>query len=200
MSDDEIRYDVSTPEGIARRDRETTRRRIPAEFRDAVASDLNVLAWCDQFANGKRPARSLLITGPTGSGKTWQAYGAITRAAAEWGVTGWLAITGPDLYARLRPRDGHDSEGEFSRYASVPLLLLDDFGASKESPWTEETGYRIVNHRGVHLLPTIYTTNLPLRAPAGVPSLRSALSERVYSRLAKCKVVAIKGADRRMAS
>lgn len=198
MSDNDPRYDVTTTEGIARRDAETTRRRIPAEFRDAVASDPKVLAWCDFLAAGDA-VPSLLLTGPTGAGKTWEAFGAIKRAAAS-GVTGWLAITGPDLYARLRPRDGHDAEGEFARYASVPLLLLDDFGASKESAWTEETGYRIVNHRGVHMLPTIYTTNLPLRAPKGTPSLQSVLSERVYSRLAKCQVVVIKGADRRLAS
>lgn len=197
-------YDLTTREGYLRRADETTRRRIPPRFRDAAATEPGVTAWCDDltraYAAGDAPAMpSLLIAGPTGVGKTFQAYGAIRRMMTGGIVIGWLASTAPDLYARLRPRPDADSETEFRRWADVPLLLLDDLGAAKDSEWTEEVLYRIVNHRSEYELPAIYTTNLVIRAKApGQPSLQSAVSERVFSRLAECKLVALKGRDRRM--
>jgi len=197
-------YDLTTREGFLQRADETTRRRIPPRFRDATATDPAVTAWCDNlaraYATGDTSAvRPLLITGPTGVGKTWQAYGAIRRIAASGVVIGWLASNAPDLYARLRPKDGTDSEAEFQRWATIPLLLVDDLGAAKDSEWTEEVLYRLVNHRSENMQPTVYTTNLPVRTRvSGQPSLQSVTSERVFSRLAECRLVALKGRDRRM--
>jgi len=199
-------YDLTTREGFLHRADEMTRRRIPPRFRDATATDPAVVGWCDQLARAcseddLRPVPSLLITGPTGVGKTWQAYGAIRRTATSGVVIGWLASSAPDLYALLRPRLDTDSEAEFQRWASIPLLLLDDLGAAKDSEWTEEVLYRLVNHRNAHLLPTIYTTNLPVRGRiAGHPTLQSVVSERVFSRLAECRLVTLKGRDRRIGS
>jgi len=197
-------YDLTTREGYLRRAADTTRKRIPPRFRDATATEPAITAWCDQLTRAWADDRtgdtpSLLIAGPTGVGKTWQAYGAIRRIAVSGVVIGWLASNAPDLYALLRPRDGIDGEEEFQRWASVPLLLLDDLGAAKDSEWTEEVLYRLVNHRSAHMLPTIYTTNLPVRsALAGQPSLQSAVGERVFSRMAECKLVPLKGHDRRI--
>lgn len=203
MTDDQGNgYDLSTREGFLRRADETTRKRIPPRFRDAIATDERVVAWCDSViaackTDGQAPP--LLIGGPTGVGKTHQAFGAIRRIAASGIVIGWLASNTPDLFARLRPRDDTDSEAEFRRWSSVPLLLLDDLGAAKDSEWTEEVTYRLVNHRSACLLPSIFTTNLPIRGKvAGVRSLESSMSERVFSRLAECTVVTLKGLDRRM--
>ena len=199
-------YDLTTREGFLRRADETTRRHIPPRFRDATATEPAVTAWCDALTRAyadddARPVPSLLIAGPTGVGKTWQAFGAIRRIAVSGVVVGWLASSAPDLYALLRPKPDIDGEAEFQRWASIPLLLLDDLGAAKDSEWTEEVLYRLVNHRNAHLLPTIYTTNLPVRGRiAGQPSLQSAVSERVFSRLAECKLITLKGRDRRIGS
>lgn len=194
-------YDLTTTAGLFRRDSDMTRRRIPPRFRDATASDPAVAAWCDALilayqAGSVSDVKPLLITGPTGSGKTWQAYGAIRRVTAGI-VTGWLASNTPDLYALLRPGDG-GGESEYRRWAAVPLLLLDDLGAAKGTEWTEEITYRLVTHRSEHVLPTIFTTNLPVRAPAGQPSLQRLMGERVFSRLAECTLVTLKGRDRRL--
>lgn len=202
MSDDEPVYDLTTDEGVQARDLAQARNRIPPRFRDAEADHPDVIEWCELIAApaGVSSARpSLLITGPTGTGKTWQAYGAVAYLAAR-GMTHWLAATGPDLHGTLRPREGTDSEAEFDRWAHAPLLFIDDFGTGKDSGWTEEVDYRIVNLRSAHMLPTIYTTNLPVKAPAGQPSLESVLSGRVFSRLAECTRVVLKGKDRRLAS
>jgi DNA replication protein DnaC len=195
MSDD-IRYDLTTVEGIRFRNTETTRRRINPEYRQAVATDPEITRWCDELA-ARRPVPSLLITGPTGVGKTWQAFGAIRRVVATASVP-WFASTAADLYASLRPSDAvTDPEGEFGRWASVPLLLLDDLGAAKPTEWNEEVTYRIVNARSASARPAIYTTNLPMRG-TGWPSLESVMSGRIFSRLARCRVVTLKGPDLRL--
>jgi DNA replication protein DnaC len=203
MSSDDHDYDLTTREGFMSRTDQVTRRRIPARFRDAVATEPGITTWCDSltraYAAGDLAAVTpLLITGPTGVGKTYQAYGAIRRIAASGVVIGWLASSMPDLYASLRPREGADSWTEFERWAETPLLLLDDLGAAKDSEWTEEILYRLINHRSAYMRPSIITTNLPRRNAPGKPSLQTVLSERVYSRLAECAVVALKGRDRRL--
>lgn len=191
-------YDLRTREGYLQRTAETTDRRIPAMFRDATTGNADVLAWCDAFAPG---CKSLLILGPTGVGKTHAAYAAIRALAARGVAVDWQALTAPDLYARLRPRDGVDSEGEFQAIANCDLLVIDDLGAAKASEWTEEVNYRLVNWRHDRGLPVIVTSNLPAVAPAGKPSLAVAVGERVMSRLAgMCQYVTLRGADRRRSS
>lgn len=175
--------------------------RIPARYRRAMADDPQVTAWAEQVARAGRPGPggpgiaegpSLLIAGPTGTGKTHQAYGAI-RALLRHGVRlRWEATTSADLYARLRPRAGHDAERDLQTLARCPLLFLDDLGAAKTSEWTEELTYRLINHRYEHLRPTLITTNLP------TAELRAALGDRVASRLAEMtERVILTGPDRR---
>jgi len=42
----------------------------------------------------------------------------------------------------------------------VPVLVLDDFGAEKPTEWVQEQFFSIIDHRYVHLLPLILTSNL----------------------------------------
>jgi len=182
-------YDVSTREGFLRRAAETTDRRIPPRFRSALATQREVVSWCEGYASD---APSLLILGATGAGKTHQAFGAIRSLASRGCAVDWLAVTAPDLYAQLRPRDGIDAETEFRRYADVPLLLLDDLGAAKHSEWTEEINYQLIGHRYDAMLPCLITSNVP------VAQLRAILGDRVASRLREmCQFVALTGPDRR---
>lgn len=188
-------YDVTNREGFLQRTIETTDRRVPVRFREATADHPDIAAWCAEFSSA---STSLLILGPTGVGKTHLAFGAIRDLAARGVAVKWLALTAPDLYARLRPRDGVDGEGEFQAIASAELLLLDDLGAAKASEWTEEVNYRLVNHRYDRALPMLLTSNLPAVAKDGKPDLRTVLGERVMSRLTEmCQYVTLRGPDRR---
>lgn len=138
----------------------------------------------------KKGAQAPLIT--TGTGKTHQAYGAIRSLLAAGVRLPWEAVTAADLYARLRPRPGFDSERDLQSLMRCPLLLLDDLGAAKSSEWTEELTYRLINHRYEHMRPTLITTNLPTDA------LRTALGDRVASRLSQMtERVVLEGDDRR---
>lgn len=127
-----------------------------------------------------------------GTGKTHQAYGAVRSLLTAGVRLRWEAATTADLYARLRPRAGHDAERDLATLSTCPLLILDDLGAAKQSEWTEEITYRLINRRYTDLLPTLLTTNLPTAA------LRDAVGDRVASRLAEMTTtVVLTGADRR---
>jgi DNA replication protein DnaC len=177
--------------------------RIPLHFADAVASEPIVANWVRVLVQTVREShrtvprvltgRSLLISGPIGTGKTYQAYGAI-RALGESGAGfSWLAATAADLYGALRPRSGVDSEREFLRFADVGVLVLDDLGAAKGTEWNEEINFRLLNHRYERKLPTIVTTNVPAR------KLRDELGERLASRLIEmADRVYLTGGDRRL--
>ena len=185
-------YDVSTREGFLRRAVEMTDKRIPPRFRHATATHPDVIAWCEAFGPD---SPSLLILGPTGTGKTFQAFGAIRTLAGKGVTVAWHADTAPGLLASLRPRQDSDSEGDYRKIAAIPLLLLDDLGAAKGSEWTEEILYRLVNDRYEAMLPGLFTSNVP----AG--QLRDVLGGRVASRLAEmCHQVALRGPDRRRAA
>lgn len=178
--------------------------RIPARYGNATIDQPDVEAWVAAVTNtavalsdgwmepviGRGP--SLLLVGPTGTGKTYQAYAAV-RALLGSGIRCSATFTtAADMYASLRPRHGVDSEDEFARYATANVLVLDDLGAAKGSEWNEEVNYRLINHRYERELATVFTSNVP---PKDLPDV---LGERVMSRLFEMtSIVALKGADRR---
>ncbi|TDC75690.1 ATP-binding protein [Streptomyces hainanensis] len=176
--------------------------RIPARFRKAEVEHPQLHDWVQtMLATTRRGSSgeltavggpSLLMIGTTGTGKTYEAFGAIRALTSAGARLAWKATTAADLYAALRPRTGVDTERELATMARCPLLLLDDLGAAKASEWTEEITYRVINHRYAEMLPTLITSNLP------VSQLRQAVGDRVASRLAGMTGRAIfTGPDRR---
>lgn len=163
---------------------------VPRRYANVAPGDA-ATAWARAAATNPHTTRSLLVIGPTGTGKTHYAY-SVLRALAETGAGNWTATTAADLYAQLRPRTGRDSEAEFERFTKISALFVDDLGAAKLTEWTEEVTYRLINHRYEQCLPGIYTSNVP---PA---QLRGVLGERIASRLVEmCERVVLKGDDRR---
>lgn len=168
-------------------------KRFPRRYVNAVADHEAVLGWVRQFVADPKESPSLLVVGPTGVGKTWQAYGAL-RAAVVATSRRWEASTFADFTAALRP-GGSDPEGTLRAYRKADLMLIDDLGAAKHSEWVEETTYRLINGRYEDMKPTIFTTNLPLA------DLREGVGDRIASRLVEiCTRVVLVGGDRRRAS
>ncbi|MFG3259042.1 ATP-binding protein [Streptomyces sp. NPDC048172] len=195
----------AVPEWLRARRRELALTRwesaTPLRYRRAWITEPAALAWADRVLADFTSAGALLLTGPTGTGKTHEAYGAL-HYIADAGPPRYEVITtnSADLYGALRPTATTGStEHELRRFASVPLLLVDDLGSAKTSEWTEEITFRLIDHRYNHCLPTLLTSNLPARS-AGGPDLNDVLGERVTSRLAEMTtVVAMVGEDRRRA-
>lgn len=168
----------------------------PRRYVNATTSHPEVCAWADQVAADSTTVSSLLLWGDTGTGKTHHAYGA-ARRIAETGPSrfGFVATTFPDLYAALRPSSASEQERDrvMNRVMTSPLVLLDDLGTTKDSEWTEEITYRVINHRYNQQLPTVVTTNHP---PRKLPEL---MGDRVASRLIGMTTrVHLAGEDRRL--
>lgn len=196
---------------------ELTQCRIPELFTSAVPEEPDLTGWMrDAVREAYRrrnmhpawtPGPSRLLVGSTGRGKTHQAFG-VVRGLAACGIRpGWQYVTQVDYYARLRPRPGVDPESEYRTFATSGLLILDDIGVAKESEWTSEALWRLVDHRYQHTLRTIYASNLLPDRPekgalsepgAGGPTLPEYLGDRVSSRIgAMARKVTVKGPDRR---
>lgn len=172
----------------------------PYRYQNAKTTHPQVIAWADRVIEDPRGAGILFLTGPFGTGKTHEAYGALRRIAeAGPGRFEVIALTAPDMYALIRP--GSTPQGpefEVKRLMRIPLLLIDDLGTEKISEFTEEATYRILNGRYNECRPLIITSNLPVANPNG-PDLKDQLGQRITSRLAQTTtVVGIGGNDRRL--
>ncbi len=166
-------------------------KKVPRRYAGAQPNPV-ARAWAQAVTTSPEETRSLLVVGPTGTGKTHYAY-SVLRAIAETGSrASWAAHTAADLYAQLRPRAGRDSEATFEGIVGTDVLFIDDLGAAKLTEWTEEVTYRLINNRYEQCRPSIFTSNVP-------PSqLRDVLGERIASRLTEmCERVTLKGDDRR---
>lgn len=167
-----------------------------ATFReDAATETAKRLAqtFCADIKTNPR-ATGLMLIGPYGCGKTHLAA-AILHRCAEDGTPGMFVVA-PDLLAQIRSsyRTGDGRADEIVDAAkNTPLLVLDDLGAEKASPWVQEQLYMLINHRYEHMLPTVITTNNDGQ------ELEQELGRRTLSRLAEMTVpIKISARDYRM--
>jgi DNA replication protein DnaC len=134
--------------------------------------------------------KNVVLFGPVGTGKTHAAVAAAHRALTHLGLAvGFWPVT--DLLDQLRP--GAEA-GTMEAASRVGLLILDDLGAERPTDWTGERLYSILNHRWLHLLPTLVTCNATQLSE--LPELCGA---RVWSRLAQGSLLLrVTGPDRRL--
>lgn len=166
-------------------------RMVPLRFAQATPGD-RAAAWAAQVAAAPRSARSLLLCGPVGTGKTHSAWSALRAIADTGSGIRFLATTEADLFARLRPGGAESPEAELEALTDVDLLFVDDLGAAKNTEWTEEITYRLINRRYENCRPCIFTTN------AAAKELGAVVGDRIASRLRQmCDLVPMTGDDRR---
>lgn len=147
--------------------------------------------------------RGLWLHGPVGSGKTATACG-VARGWRRAGH-GFLFVSSVVLLAEVRATfGGRGSERDVvARYASAPLLVLDDLGKEVPTADTASRLFEVVDRRWSAGLPTVVTSQL---APAAMADRLAGRGERetaeaIVSRLAgSCDVVALGGLDMRRAS
>lgn len=158
-------------------------RLVPEAFTGArLGADAprQVRAWVEGYTAGALGDRcSLMLAGRVGRGKSYLAYGAL-RAIAEAGCrdAAWAGGTVAQIFTRLRPNSGEHRAAVIRELATIPILLLDDLGAAKDSEWTEEAILDLIDNRVSKLAPMVVTTN------ATPKELRAAIGDRALSRLA----------------
>ncbi len=162
--------------------RERSARQVPARYREARPDHPEVARWARDVAH-RDTTDGLVLNGPTGCGKTWQAYGAWAFVAQHTGCRA-IALSVPAYLESLRP--GRVPTVSLDDAESAELLLLDDLAAERSSEWTTEVVYRLIDARWNACLPTIVTVNAPIEElPNGkqVSTLRERLGDRIASRL-----------------
>ena len=121
------------------------------------------LAYQRALAFAQAPAGWLALLGPCGCGKTHLAA-AIARSTLD-AERPALFVVVPDLLDHLRaafsPSSPASYDQRFDEVRSVELLVLDDLGTESATPWAREKLYQLINHRYIHRLATVFTSNLP---------------------------------------
>ena len=151
------------------------------EYTRAVKDSLRrAKAACEAYAAD--PSGWLVLEGAFGCGKTHLAV-AIANQRLEQAGEQVMFITAPDLLDLLRATIGADTDASFDAYferiRNLPLLALDDLGTENPSDWAKEKLFQLLNHRHVHGLSTVITTNAPIEA----------LDPRLGSRLMQAGIV-----------
>lgn len=134
--------------------------------------------------------RGLLFVGDVGTGKTHLSF-AVFNDLIRRGVSG-LAVTVPDLMDDLRPKKGETSDRQAEQIDALKeaeLLLLDDLGAQRNTPWVTERLFIVINARYNNMKPTIVTSNDYLETLDSLPGWK-----RIVDRLAEmCESVRMEG-------
>ena len=125
------------------------------------------------------PKGWLLLTGLRGCGKTHLAVAIINERLPRKDPVFFAFV--PDLLDHLRATFTPDSvtgyDELFELVKTAPLLVLDDLGSERSTPWAEEKLYQLIVHRHNARLSTVITSNL-----ASLKQLEEA-KPRVASRL-----------------
>ncbi len=132
----------------------------------------------------KNPDGWLLLIGRSGSGKTHLAAAVANQALNDGALVFFTVV--PDLLFELRAsissKSPETQEQLFLKMREAEVLILDDFGAHRNSAWTTEQLFQLLNYRYNMEMPTIITTN-----PEGLQGA----DPRILSRLTDNSLVSI---------
>jgi DNA replication protein DnaC len=192
---------LADPDGLERRLAEQQGRRNAAHalvpiierFEDYLLAQLGdveeVTEWAADAAAGTD--RWLVLLGPVGVGKTWQAVAAYRAVTHDRGQEG-LAITVAELLMRSLP--SAPDRINLRAYERADVLLLDDLTAEL-SDWDRRVLFQLIDARSASNRLTIITSNVPRE------EIRPALGERLASRLSqRVRLVLLTGPDHRLSS
>lgn len=142
---------------------------------------VNDWAWVQENNAG------IMLFGDVGGGKTFYA-GCIANALIDQGVSVMMtSIT--RLTAAMSQNFNENRAKILCEVANVPLLVLDDVGVERNTPYALEQAYEIINARYKAGKPLIVTTNLTMQAiknPENVEYKR--LFDRLVEMCTPCKV------------
>lgn len=166
----------ATEEDFRRKDRELHEERlarqaglrmqtIPGILRKAVLNPAEVPEhliaqhWLSEYRRGVR--RPLIILGTVGAGKSYVAAALAVELSTQDHVP-VLFTTEAAFTAAMRETSsgGSSSETDMQLYMLAPVLVLDDLGADRATPWSLSQLLRLMHHRSHNALPTIITSNL----------------------------------------
>jgi DNA replication protein DnaC len=144
--------------------------------------------------------KGLLLMGPVGTGKTHLAVAALQELITGKGVSGrFVDFTSLVLEIQMT-FDGSGSSRDILRpLIGAELLVLDELGAGKTTPWVMDLLYYLVNSRYLEGRVSFFTTNFSdFPKQSNEDSLTDRVSARIRSRLYEmCRRLELRGGDYR---
>ena len=146
-------------------------------------------AYVDHWPEAFKRNVGLLLFGDVGTGKSFAA-GCIANALLEQDVP-VLMTNFPTILARLSGTFGEDRTAFLDSLGDYDLLIIDDLGAERNTGYSMEQMFSIVDSRYRSGKPLIVTTNLKLDELKHPPDLAHA---RIYDRiLERCAPILFAG-------
>jgi DNA replication protein DnaC len=144
--------------------------------------------WVEEFLSLDGGSRDggLLFIGPPGVGKTHLAAAALSEVVRRYRVRGRFVDFTSLVYQIQSTFDAGNPETKQSvlePVLSAEVLVLDELGAQKPSPWVSEILYLVLNGRYTARRPTLFTTNYALDAAAAPPALDRGAGESLGTRI-----------------
>lgn len=147
--------------------------------------------YVENFAEFKKQGKGLLLHGTVGTGKTYAAC-EVANALVDKGYP--VLVTN---FSRLinTLQETFEKQGYIDNLNRFVLLVIDDLGIERNTPFAKEQVYNIIDSRYRAGLPTIITTNLSMdkiKKPEDIENLR------IYDRiLERCHPIEVTGGSRR---
>ena len=137
--------------------------------------------YVDRWPQMLASASGLLLWGNVGTGKTYIAA-CIANALLDKGVPVLMTSFARMLGTLPGPATGEQTE-TIDQWIRYPLLIIDDLGIERDTPYTMEQVYHIIDSRYRSGRPMIITTNLTMQELEH-PETREKM--RIYDRVLEC--------------
>lgn len=147
--------------------------------------------YVDNFPELKKKGKGLLLFGTTGTGKTFAACEVVNALIDK----GYSAIATNFSRILNTLQETFEKQEYIDGLNKCSLLLIDDLGIERNTPYAKEQVYNIIDSRYRAGLPMIITTNLSIEK---IKSPEEIEDMRIYDRiLERCFPIEVTGGNRR---